>query len=144
MTIFKQTHCLENILDNLIVETGNYSFFSVMKAILMRNEKHNIFTKGIDNLNRIMDIQNYIKFNLGMSFIKQILFDKSQLLTFDGLFQVINCKTLFYDNTDVSRDFSIYNKSHFEDFFRSFQLILQRQNPTDKKILDFLFKNLDI
>lgn len=131
-------------MENLIFETGNLSYFDLLKAILMRNEKDNILTKGIDNLNRIMDVQNYIKFNLGMSFIKQILFDRSQLLIFDNLFQVINCKTLFYDNTDVSRDFSIYNKSHFEDFFRSFQLILQRQNPTDKKILDFLFKNLDI
>jgi hypothetical protein len=143
-TLIKQTQCLEEIINNLIEENENFSFFDFLKAPFYRNDKHLILYKGLDNLNKIMDIQNYIKFNLGMSFIKQILFDKFQLLAFDGLFQVINCKTLFYDNNDISRDFSIYNKSHFEEFFRSFQFILQRQNSTDKKLLDFLFQNLEI
>ena len=75
-----QTSKLEEIINALLEDSVEYSFYDFLKNICGTKKKSMFFYNyGLENLKKMMDIYNFLKFNLEMTLIKEVLFDKNTL-----------------------------------------------------------------
>ena len=116
-----------------------FSFINFLKNICRFKKKSIIlYNYGLENLKRLMDIDNYLKFNLEMTIVKDVLFDDNQMITFDIISKMVNVKKFFNQSKDRH-----YDKNEFKEFFDSIDVLFKRQNETDKKLLALSLLNLE-
>ena len=138
-----QTSKLEEIINALLEDSVEYSFTDFLKNIFGTKKKSIFFYNyGLENLKKMMDIDNYLKFNLEMTLIKEVLFDKNQNITFGIISKFNNFKKFFYLEKD-ELSFNQYDKKDFVEFFNSLEVLFKRQNETDKKIITFITSKLE-
>jgi hypothetical protein len=130
---------VDEIMDSLIHDAVEFSYFDFVKAAFSMKKSLFIYNYCLENLKRMMNIDTYLKFNLEMTLIKEVLFDKSQILTFDAISKMINFKKFFDKSEEEFFDIKSYDKTSFDDFFKSVQIIMQRQNNTDRKLINNIF-----
>ena len=92
-----------------------------------------------------MDIDTYLKFNLDIKLVKEVLLDKDQRLVLDTSSSLLNFKRFFdkIDITDKTSSFSEYKKKNFANFFESLFVLFKRNNTTDRRVINFIQKNID-
>ena len=136
---------LEDIMDTILKDKLKFSFSDFMKSLFQSQSKSSVlYLNAIDNLHFIMDIERYLKFNLDMTLVKEVLFDESQRHVFDTASKLVNFKKFFDINNEKYIDFSEYKKEDFEIFFTELKSMFSRHNETDNKIIKFFEKRLEI
>ena len=134
-----------DILDTILKDKLKFSFSDFMKSLFQSQSKSSVlYLNAIDNLHFIMDIERYLKFNLDMTLVKEVLFDESQRHVFDTASKLVNFKKFFDINNEKYIDFSEYKKEDFEIFFTELKSMFSRHNDTDNKIIKFFEKRLEI
>ena len=84
---------LEDLMNAILEDSIEFSFLDFVKNICKFKKKSIlIYNFGLENLKRMMDIEYYLKFNLEMTLVKEVLFDKDQMLAFDLISKLINFK----------------------------------------------------
>jgi hypothetical protein len=135
----KRDSKLERILGCFLEDNRKFSLIDYFKQYCKNQSKRTIlYTNGLKNLTEILDIKNYLKSNLEINLIKQVLFDEFQLKIFNTISPVISFKVMFEENKNKAISLSEYNKIEFNDFFDFLIKVLDRKNIVDKKILDFI------
>ena len=90
-----------------------------------------------------MDIERYLKFNLDMTLVKEVLFDNTQRLVFDTITKLISFKRFFDKNKEKYVDFSSYKKEDYESFFKGIKCMSSRYDTTDNKIIKFIEERIE-
>ena len=121
-----------------------FSFTDHIKSFFQPKSKRNIlYLNAIENLNFIMDIEKYLKFNIDMTLVKEVLFDETQRIVFDNVTKLINIKRFFDKNNEPYINFSNYQKEDFQNCFNGIRTIFSRNTYTDRKLISFIEKKLD-
>ena len=121
-----------------------FSFLDYIKSIFQSGTKSSVlYINAIDNLHFIMDIERYLKFNLDMTLVKEVLLDDTQRHVFDTATKLVNFKKFFDSNNEKYIDFKEYKKEDFEIFFKELKSLFSRHNDTDNKIIKFFEKRLE-
>lgn len=99
---------------------------------------------GLDNLRKIMDIDEYLKFYLEMNLVKEILFDKLQLDAIEIISKVDQFIKIFMctDHTDIFRDYVAGHPTG--GVFNSIKEISNRKNPVDIKLMNIIQSNIEL
>ena len=98
---------------------------------------------AIENLDSIMDIEKYLKFNIDLTLVKEVLFDETQRNVFDNVTKLLNVKRFFDKKKEVEITFSNYQKEDFEHCFEGIKTMFSRSNESDKRIIRFIDKILE-
>ena len=135
---------LDDIIETILNEKMEFSFIDYIKSICHSNTKRNKFyLNAIENMDLIMDIEKYLKFNVDMTLVKEVLLDDTQRLVFDSTTKLINVKRFFEKNKESYFNFTSYKKEDFEQCFNGIKTMFSRNNKTDNKIIKFLEKRLE-
>ena len=85
-----------------------------------------------------MDIESFLFLKHEVTLLKELLFDKNQLLVFDTFSKVINFRNLFKEMKKDNMFFKEQTENEFKIVFESLNFILNRENNDDKKIIKFI------
>ena len=87
---------LEEMMNVIINEKLEFSFVDYLSSLFYSKTKSSVlYLNGIDNLDFIMDIERYLKFNLDITLVKEVLLDNTQRLVFDTITKLISFKRFF-------------------------------------------------
>jgi hypothetical protein len=121
---------LEDIMDTILKDKLIFSFSDYMKSLFRYQTKSCVlFLNTTDNLHLIMNIERYLKFNLDMNLVKEVVFDESQRHEFDTASNLLNLKKFFDINNEKYIDF--FKKEDFEIFFTKLNSMFSRHNDID-------------
>ena len=135
---------LEEMMNVIINEKLEFSFVDYLSSLFYSKTKSSVlYLNGIDNLDFIMDIERYLKFNLDMTLVKEVLFDNTQRLVFDTITKLISFKRFFDKNKEKYVDFSSYKKEDYESFFKGIKCMSSRYDTTDNKIIKFIEERIE-
>ena len=135
---------MDEVIITLLEDGLAFSFFDFLKNSCGIKKKSTVlYNYGLENLKTIMDIDTYLKFNLEMTLIKEVLFDKNQIVIFDIISKMINLKKFFEPIIEKQLSFDRYDKFEFEEFFSSIDVLFDRQNETDRKIINFITTKIE-
>ncbi len=144
-TTLKRHSKLERIIYSLLDQNKKFSIIDYFKKKCKSKSKRIIlYSHALKNLQEILDIRNYLKSQLELNLIKQVLFDEYQLKIFNTISPVIGFKHMFEEDEYIRVNLAEYNKVEFNDFFDFIHRILSRKNLVDNKILEFINKQLVI
>ena len=134
---------LTNFMNVMLDEGLEFSFHEYLKDLFCSTSKKiTLYNVALKSLHNIMEIKTFLRNNLELKLIKKVLFDKNQLLAFNTLSLFTYFKNLF-DESENEMIMSNYDKKDFENFFNSLNVLLQRDNATDKKIINFIKTNIN-
>ena len=129
---------LTNFMNIILEKSLKFSFQDYLKKLFcFTSKKMTLYSIALNSIKNIMEIKTFIRSNLEAKLIKKVLFDKNQLIVFDTISLFSNFKSLFDDNEKDLKMFN-YDKKDFQDFFESLNILFQRENATDRKLLNFI------
>ena len=103
--------------------------------MLMKENKRSIlYLNLIKNIDSMMNIEKYLKLNLEMSLMKDVLFDDHQKIVFDTVTNISNVNRLFGENK-FNDNLSEYKK---ETILNEIKLMNSRNNNIDKNMLSLI------
>ena len=134
---------LHDLIDSILVENREFSVGDYIKKICCGKDKRIlIYSIGLDNLTANLDINNYLKNHLELNLVKEVLFDKDQLLTFDIISSLLWFRKMFEKKVVKNDNLTNYEKSNFQRFYDSVSVIMKRENIIDEKIINFIRSKL--
>ena len=141
--VIKQSTSLTNFLNEILEESLDFSFMDYFKQLLCsKSKKTTLYSVAIKNLENIMEIKTYLRNNLELKLIKNVIFDQNQHLTFNTFSLFTYLQTLFDSHKNEIKMIG-YDKNNFKEFFDSLNALFLRNNSTDKKIINFISKFVD-
>ena len=134
---------LTNFMNVMQEESLKFSFQDYLKKLFCSTSKKiTLYRVALKSIKNIMDIKSFLRINLELKLIKKVLFDRNQLLAFNTL-SLFTCFKNLFDDNEEELNIVEYDKKNFKDFFNSLNILFQRENATDKKILNFINTNMN-
>ena len=134
---------LDRIIDILIERKQKFSLIDYFRnKCKCKSKRLILYGHGMKNLSEILDIQKYVKNNLELKLIKNVLFDEYQLKIFNTISSIIGFKEMFDEEAKKDIKLCDYQKVEFNDFFDFIQVIMSRKNLIDQKIMSFVNNQL--
>ena len=135
---------LEEIIDTILEENLKFTIKDYLKSIFYcKNKNRILYHNAIENLDSIMDVERYFKFNIDMTLVKEVLFDETQRNVFDTVTKLLNIKRFFEKKKEVKISFLNYKKENFEHCFEGVKTMFSRNNNSDNRIIKFIEKILE-